>query len=80
LLGGYVKGNAEKIAKAKAELEQIEAAITAVISGSQSYRIGSRSLIRADLATLYKRKDRLDDLVAALSGGSGRVRRVIPIG
>jgi len=70
----------EKLEKAKKELEQIDSAITAILSGAQSYRIGTRSLSRADLATLYKRKDVLDDLVDALSGGSGRFRRVVPIG
>jgi hypothetical protein len=70
----------EKLAKAKAELEQIDAAIAMIIGGAQSYSIGTRSLTRADLATLYKRKDTLDDLIAALSGGSGRFRRVVPVG
>jgi len=74
------KRNSEKLAKAKAELVQIDAAITAIIKGAQSYRIGSRSLDRADLTVLYKRKDMLEDLIAALSGGSGRFRRVVPIG
>ena len=74
------KRNSEKLAKAKAELGQVDAAITAILSGAQSYRIGTRSVNRAELATLYKRKDMLDDLIAALSGGSGRFRRVVPIG
>ena len=73
------KRNAEKLANAKAELLQVDAAITAILGGAQSYRIGTRSLTRADLATLYKRKDMLDDLISALSGGSGRFRRVIPV-
>ena len=72
------KRNSEKLKKAKAELAQVDSAIAAILGGSQSYRIGSRSLTRADLATLYKRKDILDDKVAALSGGSGRFRRVVP--
>jgi len=72
--------NAEKLAKAKAELAQIDTAITTILSGAQSYRIGTRSLTRADLAALYKRKDMLEDLIAALSGGSGRFKRVIPMG
>jgi hypothetical protein len=71
--------NSEKLAKAKAELEQIDTAITAILSGAQSYRIGTRSLARADLSALYKRKDMLEDLVSALSGGSGRFKRIIPI-
>jgi hypothetical protein len=72
------KRNSEKLAEAKAELVQVKKAITAILSGSQSYRIGSRSLTRADLATLYKRQDILEDKVAAFSGGSGRFRRVVP--
>ena len=71
---------AEKLQKAKAELKEIDTAITAILSGAQSYRIGTRSLNRADLATLYKRKDVLEDQISALSGGSGRFRRVIPLG
>jgi hypothetical protein len=74
------KRRLEKLAKAKAELEQIVSAITAIVSGAQSYSIGTRSLTRADLATLYKRKDALNDLVDALSGGNGRFRRVVPVG
>ena len=70
----------EKLVNAKAELLQINTAITMILGGAQSYTIGSRSITRAELATLYKRKDMLDDLIAALSGGSGRFRRVVPIG
>jgi hypothetical protein len=69
----------EKLAKAKAELKEIDTAISMILGGAQSYSIGSRSLTRADLSTLYKRKDRLDDLIASLSGGSGRFKRVIPV-
>jgi hypothetical protein len=74
------KRKAEKLAKAKAEIKQIDSAITAILNGAQSYSIGSRSLTRADLATLYKRKNTLDDLVDAFSGGNGRFRRVVPVG
>jgi len=74
------KRNSKRLAEVKAELEQVNTAITAVLSGAQSYRIGTRALTRADLDTLYNRKDKLEDSIAALSGGSGRFRRVIPIG
>jgi len=74
-----MKQKAEKLAEAKDELKQVDAAITAALK-AQSYSIGSRSLTRADLALLYKRKDMLKDLIAALSGGSGRIRRVVPFG
>lgn len=69
----------EKLANAKEELEQINTAIKMILGGAQSYTIGTRSLTRADLATLYKRKDKLEDLIEGLSGGSGRFKRVIPI-
>ena len=72
--------NAQKLADAKAELEQINSAISAVLVGAQGYKMGSRSLQRADLATLYKRKDYLDDLISALDGGPGRFKRVVPVG
>jgi len=74
-----IKRKSERLAKAKAELGQIDTAITAILGGAQSYSIGSRSLTRADLALLYKRKDMLEDTIAALSGGSGRFRRVVPM-
>ena len=45
-------------------LEQVEAAIVAVATGGQSYKIGSRSLTRADLKQLYTIKN---DLTAQLS-------------
>jgi hypothetical protein len=74
------KRKAEKLAKAKAELKQIDSAITAILGGAQSYSIGTRSLTRADLATLHQRKDTLEDLIDAFSGGNGRFRRVVPVG
>ncbi|MCL2210792.1 MAG: hypothetical protein FWB95_02600 [Treponema sp.] len=69
----------DRLNSAKAELEQINKAINTILGGAQSYTMGSRSLTRANLETLYKRKDKLEDLIAALSGGSGRFRRVVPI-
>ena len=72
--------NSERLTEAKAELIEVDAAITAILSGAQSYRIGTRSLNRADLATLYKRKDMLKDLIATLSSGGRRRWRIIPIG
>jgi len=73
-------GNAQRLKDAKEELKQVNSAISAILSGAQGYRIGSRSLQRADLAILYKRKDSLGDLISSLEGGSGRFKRVIPIG
>ena len=46
-------------------LEQINAAITAVLSGGQSYKIGTRSLTRADLSTLQAMRAELEAQISA---------------
>ena len=38
---------------ALARLEEIQTAITAVMTGGQSYRMGNQTFTRADLPTLY---------------------------
>ena len=45
-------------------LDQVNAAIMAIAVGGQSYKIGSRSLTRADLKQLYAMKN---DLTAQLA-------------
>lgn len=45
-------------------LEQVDRAITTVLAGGQSYKIGSRSLTRADLAMLKSIRDDLEAQVA----------------
>lgn len=53
--------------KAAEMLEQVNSAIFAVLAGGQSYKIGSRSLTRADLAQL---KAIRDDLEAQIDSGA----------
>ena len=50
-------------------LEQVNAAIYAICVGGQSYKIGSRSLTRADLKQLYAMKSDLAAQVVAESSG-----------
>lgn len=51
-------------------LAQVNAAIIAVTTGGQSYKIGSRSLTRADLKQLYDMKNDLTaQLATERSGG-----------
>lgn len=51
-------------------LDQVNAAIMAIAVGGQSYKIGSRSLTRADLKQLYQIKNDLTaQLASAKSGG-----------
>lgn len=49
-------------------LEEVNMAIQAVLLGGQSYKIGSRSLTRADLALLRAMRD---DLEAQIAGEDG---------
>lgn len=51
-------------------LAQVNTAISTVLSGGQSYKIGSRSLTRADLAMLKSMRDDLEAQVAAADTGS----------
>lgn len=44
----------------KEMLEQVNKAISAVLMGGQSYKIGSRQLTRADLAMLKAMRDDLE--------------------
>lgn len=50
------------------ELLQINNAIAAIESGAQEYRIGSRSLRRGDLKTLYDERRRLKAEIAIENG------------
>ena len=46
-------------------LDSINGAIMAIMSGGQSYKIGSRSLTRADLKQLYAMRNELTAEIAA---------------
>ena len=46
-------------------LTEVNAAITKVLAGGQSYKIGSRQLTRADLNTLRAMKKELEAEIAA---------------
>lgn len=64
------------------QLEQVQAAITAILGGAQSHSIKDRSYTLADLQTLFDAQTRLMPLATAegRTGGSGiRVRQVVPI-
>ena len=51
-------------------LEEVNKAIVAVAAGGQSYRIGSRSLTRANLTELNKLREELAAEAAAANGGN----------
>lgn len=50
-------------------LAQVDAAIAAVLAGGQSYKLGSRSLTRADLAQLRALRDDLAAQAEREDGG-----------
>ena len=50
-------------------LRQVNAAIKTILVGGQSYKIGSRSLTRADLAMLKSLRDDLEAQIAADDSG-----------
>ena len=54
---------------AQEQLDQVNEAITAVLAGGQNYKIGSRSLTRADLGKLWDMQAALKAQVAADGGG-----------
>jgi hypothetical protein len=60
---------------AEAELEQVNAAISHILQGGQSYTIstggGSRSVTNADYNALVKRKKDLETTIAARGGSLG---------
>lgn len=49
-------------------LTQIEAAISAIENGAQEYRIGNRTVRRADLKTLYDERRRIINDINAEEG------------
>ena len=53
------------------QLTQINNAITAIECGAQSYKIGSKSLQRADLGTLYRERKRIGDEIASKNNYGG---------
>lgn len=69
----------EKLERYRKRLDMYYAAEEAVLLG-QEYRIGTRSLKKADLATIRAAIDELEDEIAALedSGGKRYAGRFLP--
>lgn len=62
------------MATAAEQLREVNTAINKILYGGQSYKIGTRSMTRADLSTLYTMKKELESEMTAESdsGGLGR--------
>ena len=50
------------------QLKRVQMAIAAIESGAQEYKIGNRSLTRANLSTLYARESSLKTAIARRDG------------
>lgn len=57
------------------QLEEVQAAISAIESGAQEYRIGNRTLRRADIQFLYEREKYLREMVESELNGSVALAR-----
>lgn len=61
------------------QLEQVEAALDAVETSGQRYRIKDRELWRADHEKLEARRDKLEKKVRREKRGGIRVARIVPL-
>jgi hypothetical protein len=52
------------------QLDQVNAAISAILGGAQEYNIGTRRLRRADLQVLFEERKRLEKTLADQNGYS----------
>lgn len=60
-------------------LQEVDAAIHAILLGGQSYKLGTRSLTRADLALLRQMRDDLAAQLQAEEDGSLFGRTVVAV-
>lgn len=77
-----MSANEQRLARLRDRLAKIDEAIDAVLSG-QSYKLGSRSVTRADLAELRSYQHETETEIRRLEeGGTSRrrFRRVVPVG
>lgn len=61
------------------QLEEVQTAITAILTGAQSYSNRGQSAERANLKTLYEAEARLRILVARETSGGINVTGVTPV-
>lgn len=57
------------------QLEEVKKAINKILCGGQSYRIGNRTMTRADLSTLYDMQTKLENEIAEEESGGMLGRR-----
>ena len=60
----------EELEELREELQEVRAAIKAIVTGAQEYQIGNRRLSRTDLSTLYAQRARLKAEIARQENGA----------
>ncbi len=60
------------------QLEEVQAAISAIVSGAQYYQINGRAVTKASLNTLYDHEKYLRSMVAQEAGGGISVKGIVP--
>ena len=63
-------------AELEAELVVLKAAISTILTGSQSVTTDGRTLTRADLKTLYDEKRELEQRISSSTNNSSKIRLV----
>ncbi|MGO4540366.1 peptidylprolyl isomerase [Paenibacillus sp. 2TAB19] len=66
----------DRLTLLREQLTDVRTAISAILGGAQEYRVGSRSIKRADLGLLYQEQRRLESEIQALESGGGIFRLV----
>lgn len=64
----------DRLLQLRSDLELVRKAILAIQNGAQEYRIGSRSIKRAELGLLYQERSRLEQEIDAMENGGGIFR------
>ena len=63
------------------QLEEVQAAITAIVGGAQSHSINGRAMSRADLGTLYQmQREIYPQAMAEQQGRKGARVRYVEVG
>lgn len=63
---------AERIVQVEAELAEVKAAISRIVSGGQRYAAEGRQMEKADLSVLQQREQMLETKLARLQSGGIR--------
>ena len=58
------------VADYQLQLDQVNRAIEQIMSGAQEYRIGSRTVRKADLSVLFAERRRLEGIIGKITCGT----------